>query len=78
MSLHSARHPHKRVYVLASDVVFMKALRNTFLFVIEVAPLQPGLCSELGNTRNWALFRVHRSRRGNTLAQCRDPLPRRL
>lgn len=33
----------KRVYVLASDVVFMKALRNTFLFVLAVAPLQGGL-----------------------------------
>ncbi|MFT4162151.1 MAG: sugar ABC transporter permease [Shinella sp.] len=32
-----------RVYVLASDVVFMKALRNTFLFVLVVAPLQGGL-----------------------------------
>ena len=30
-------------YVLASDVVFMKALRNTFLFVLVVAPLQGGL-----------------------------------
>jgi len=33
----------KRVYVLASDVIFMKALRNTFLFVLVVAPLQGGL-----------------------------------
>ena len=32
-----------RTYVLASDVVFMKALVNTFLFVIIVAPLQGGL-----------------------------------
>jgi multiple sugar transport system permease protein len=32
-----------RVYVLASDVVFMKALRNTFLFVLVVAPVQGGL-----------------------------------
>ena len=32
-----------RVYVLASDVVFMKALRNTFVFVLVVAPLQGGL-----------------------------------
>ena len=32
-----------RTYVLASDVVFMKALRNTFLFVLLVAPLQGGL-----------------------------------
>jgi multiple sugar transport system permease protein len=32
-----------RTYVLARDVVFMKALVNTFLFVIIVAPLQGGL-----------------------------------
>jgi multiple sugar transport system permease protein len=32
-----------QVYVLASDVVFMKALTNTVLFVIFVAPIQAGL-----------------------------------
>ncbi len=32
-----------RTFVLASDVVFMKAVVNTFLFVIIVAPLQGGL-----------------------------------
>jgi multiple sugar transport system permease protein len=32
-----------RTYVMASDVVFMKALRNTFLFVLVVAPVQGGL-----------------------------------
>lgn len=32
-----------QVYVLASDVVFMKALVNTFLFVLFVAPIQAGL-----------------------------------
>ncbi|KFC66915.1 Sugar-ABC transporter [Devosia sp. LC5] len=32
-----------KVYVLASDVVFMKALGNTFLFVLFVAPIQAGL-----------------------------------
>jgi multiple sugar transport system permease protein len=32
-----------RKVVLASDVVFMKALVNTFLFVLLVAPLQGGL-----------------------------------
>lgn len=32
-----------RKVVLASDVVFMKALVNTFLFVLFVAPLQGGL-----------------------------------
>ncbi len=32
-----------RTYVLARDVVFMKALVNTFLFVIVVAPVQAGL-----------------------------------
>lgn len=33
----------QRKYVLASDVVFLKALRNTFLFVIVIAPVQGGL-----------------------------------
>ncbi len=32
-----------RTYVLARDVVFMKAILNTFIFVIVVAPLQGGL-----------------------------------
>ena len=32
-----------RTYVLANDVVFMKALMNTFLFVLVVAPVQGGL-----------------------------------
>ncbi len=32
-----------RVVVLASDVVFMKALVNTFYFVVVVAPVQAGL-----------------------------------
>ena len=32
-----------RTYVLARDVVFMKALANTFIFVLVVAPLQGGL-----------------------------------
>ena len=32
-----------RTYILARDVVFMKALRNTFLFVLVVAPVQGGL-----------------------------------
>ncbi len=32
-----------RLFVLASDVVFMKAIVNTFLFVLIVAPLQGGL-----------------------------------
>ena len=39
----SFQHGEKRTYVLARDVVFMKALRNTFVFVIFVAPLQGGL-----------------------------------
>lgn len=33
----------KRIYVLASDVVFMKSLRNTFVFVLIVAPIQGGI-----------------------------------
>ncbi|MEM7026323.1 MAG: sugar ABC transporter permease [Pseudomonadota bacterium] len=32
-----------RMVILASDVVFMKALVNTFLFVLFVAPIQAGL-----------------------------------
>jgi len=32
-----------RTYVLARDVVFMKAIVNTFIFVLVVAPLQGGL-----------------------------------
>ncbi len=32
-----------RTYVLARDVVFMKALANTFIFVLVVAPMQGGL-----------------------------------
>jgi multiple sugar transport system permease protein len=32
-----------RTYVLASDIVFLRAVMNTFLFVIVVAPLQGGL-----------------------------------
>lgn len=32
-----------RVYVLASDIIFMTALANTFLFVAVVAPVQGGL-----------------------------------
>jgi multiple sugar transport system permease protein len=32
-----------RTYVLARDVVFMKAVVNTFLFVLVVAPVQAGL-----------------------------------
>jgi multiple sugar transport system permease protein len=32
-----------RTYVLARDVVFMKAIVNTFIFVIVVAPVQGGL-----------------------------------
>ncbi|MDE2914728.1 MAG: sugar ABC transporter permease [Paracoccaceae bacterium] len=32
----------RRTYVLATDVVFLKALRNTILFVAVVAPVQAG------------------------------------
>ena len=34
---------NNRTYLLASDVVFMKALFNTLIFVIVVAPLQGGV-----------------------------------
>ncbi len=37
------RGDSRRTYVLASDVVFLKAVRNTLLFVLVVAPLQAGI-----------------------------------
>ena len=37
------RSDDRRTYVLASDVVFLKAIRNTVLFVAIVAPLQAGI-----------------------------------
>ena len=40
---HIDRGDGRRTYVLASDVVFLKALRNTVFFVAVVAPLQAGL-----------------------------------
>lgn len=49
----------KRVYVLASDVIFMKALRNTFLFVLVVAPLQGGLALLLAVMINQKLRRIN-------------------
>jgi multiple sugar transport system permease protein len=39
----SWRTGNNRTYLLTSDVVFMRALVNTLLFVIIVAPLQAGL-----------------------------------
>lgn len=40
---HIDRGGDRRTYVLASDVVFLKALRNTLLFVLIVSPVQAGL-----------------------------------
>ena len=40
---HIDRGDGRRTYVLASDVVFLKALRNTVFFVAVVAPLQASL-----------------------------------
>lgn len=37
------RSGQDRIVVLASDVVFMKAMVNTFAFVLFVAPIQAGL-----------------------------------
>lgn len=37
------RSDNRRSYVLASDVVFIKAVRNTLIFVAVVAPVQAGL-----------------------------------
>jgi multiple sugar transport system permease protein len=41
--LFSFQQGNSRTYVLARDVVFMKALLNTVIFVIVVAPVQGGL-----------------------------------
>ena len=41
--LFSLQHGDSRTYVLARDVVFMRALVNTFIFVLVVAPVQAGL-----------------------------------
>ncbi len=38
-----SRGENKRTYVLASDVIFMRALVNTVVFVAIVAPIQAGL-----------------------------------
>ncbi len=40
---HIDRGGDRRTYVLSSDVVFLKALRNTVLFVLIVAPVQAGV-----------------------------------
>ena len=40
---HIDRGEGRRTYVLASDVVFLKAVRNTVFFVAVVAPVQAGL-----------------------------------
>ena len=37
------RSDNRRTFVLASDVVFLKAIKNTLLFVAIVAPVQSGL-----------------------------------
>ena len=52
-----------RTVVLASDVVFMKALVNTFLFVLVVAPVQSGIALGLAllinqKLRGISLFRA--------------------
>jgi multiple sugar transport system permease protein len=41
--LFSFQQGDSRIYVLARDVVFMRALVNTFIFVLVVAPVQAGL-----------------------------------
>ena len=41
--LRSRQRGLQRKYILASDIVFLRALRNTFLFTIIIAPLQGGL-----------------------------------
>jgi multiple sugar transport system permease protein len=41
--LFSFQQGDSRTYVLARDVVFMRALVNTFIFVLVVAPVQAGL-----------------------------------
>lgn len=37
------RSDNRRTFVLASDVVFLKAVKNTVMFVVIVAPVQSGL-----------------------------------
>ncbi|MEJ7138221.1 carbohydrate ABC transporter permease [Amphibiibacter pelophylacis] len=49
----------QRVYVLASDVLFMKALVNTALFVIVVAPVQAGLALLLALLINRPLWGIN-------------------
>lgn len=39
--------PNKRTFVLASDIVFLKSVRNTLVFVLFVAPLQAGFALAL-------------------------------
>ena len=48
-----------RTVVLASDVVFMKALVNTFVFVLVVAPLQAGLALGLALLINQRLRAIN-------------------
>ncbi len=48
-----------RTYVLARDVVFMKAICNTFIFVIAAAPLQGGLALGLALLINQRLRRIN-------------------
>ena len=48
-----------KTFVLARDVVFMKAIMNTFLFVIVVAPLQGGLALGLALLINQRLSGIN-------------------
>ena len=40
---HISLGAEKRVYILATDVVFLKAVKNTLFFVLMVAPIQAGI-----------------------------------
>ena len=40
---HVSISPEKRTYILATDVVFLKAVTNTLFFVLMVAPIQAAL-----------------------------------
>ena len=49
----------RRFYILASDVVFLQALQNTFLFVLIVSPLQAALALGLALLVNQPLRGVN-------------------
>ena len=55
--------PERRTYILATDVVFLKAVRNTLFFVLMVVPVQAGLglCLALLINRRLAGINIFRT-----------------